>query len=56
MKWTLTNLAIAAVVAYVLYMYFTRESMTNTATIGTAFAVVIGVVLLGAAYMYVSSK
>jgi hypothetical protein len=45
-----------AIVAYVVYQNVMRENMTNSGTIGTAIAVVVGIALLGAAYMYVTSK
>lgn len=56
MRVSFIHLILLAVVGYVVYQYVVKESMTNQGTITTAIAVVIGIVVLGAAYMYVTSK
>lgn len=56
MKFTLMNLAVAAIVVYVIYQYFNREQMTNQQTIMTAIGVVVGIVVIGGLAMYATSK
>ena len=56
MQFTLIHMILAAVLAYVVYQYLMRESMTNAQSMTTAISVVVGIVLIGAAYMYASSK
>ena len=56
MKLTLVNLVVLVVVGYVVYTYFSRESMTNSQMITTAIGLVVGIAVLGGLYMYATSK
>lgn len=46
MKFTLMNLALAAIVVYVIYQYFNREHMTSPNTVVTIIGVFVGLMVL----------
>ncbi len=51
------NVVFFVIVAYVVYNYFVkRESMTNTQTILTAVAVVVGIAIIGGLAIYATSR
>lgn len=56
MKFTPLNMVLAAVVAYIVYQYFSREHMTNSEWIITAVVVVLVIALVGGLGMAATSR